>query len=71
MAEAEFKVSDIHCQSCEWTIRTLVGGADGVIEVVPKSETNVVTVSYDETTIDRSGIARALTEAGFPETTPA
>lgn len=70
MAEAKFTVADIHCQSCEGTIRTLVGEVDGVTQVVAESGTNQVRVSYDETTVSRSGIAEALADAGFPETAP-
>jgi copper chaperone CopZ len=70
MSEAVFTVSDIHCQSCEWTIRTLVGEIDGVMEVVAESATNQVRVIYDDTTISRFGIATALAGAGFPESAP-
>lgn len=64
--EEAFTVGDIHCESCERTIRTLVGDVAGVIDVTPDHRTNKVTISYEEQRIGSEELRTALTDAGYP-----
>lgn len=65
MRRASYTVGDIHCTSCEMTIRTLVGEVDGVAEVEADHQSNQVVVTYDESKIDDVGIRSSLADAGF------
>lgn len=66
MASKTFKVEDIHCGSCENTIREALGGLEGVTTVEPVAATNEVTVVFDEAALDAAGLAERLNEAGYP-----
>lgn len=69
MASKTFTVEEIHCGSCENTIRTTLGAVEGISTVEPDRETNQVTVEFDESTVDAGTVARQLTDAGYPVVT--
>ena len=59
------QVGEIHCASCERTIRTALSQLDGVLQVAPSAQTNVVRVSYDELKTDEQGLRDKLREVGY------
>jgi len=65
MVTTTFTVNDIHCGSCEKTIRTALSRLPGVAMVVPSAERNDVKVSFDDTRVDDAQLRAALEEVGF------
>ena len=65
MVTRTFKVNEIHCASCENTIRTALSRLPGVAVVVPSAERNDVKVSFDDTKVAEEQLRAALGEAGF------
>jgi len=66
MITRTFKVSDIHCASCENTIRTALSRLDGVSVVLPSAERNDVRVSFDDTKVGEDVLRTTLEGVGFP-----
>lgn len=58
-------VTEIHCESCENTIRVALSRLDGVLQVLPSAQANRVRVSYDETRVGEDGLRATLAEAGY------
>lgn len=58
-------VGEIHCESCENTIRTALSALDGVIQVAPSAKTNQVKVSFDEQAISEDDLKERLSEVGY------
>jgi copper chaperone CopZ len=65
MITRTFKVSEIHCASCENTIRTALSRLPGVAMVVPSAERNDVKVSFDDSRVVEEDLRAALEEVGF------
>lgn len=65
MITTTLQVSEIHCASCENTIRTALSRLPGVALVVPSSETNDVKVSFDEAKVTEDELRARLGEVGF------
>ena len=65
MITMTFQVSDIHCASCENTIRTALSRLPGVALVVPSAERNDVKVSFDDTQVAEDKVRATLEEVGF------
>ena len=65
MVTRTFKVEQIHCASCENTIRTALGRLPGVAAVVASAERNDVKVSFDDRRIAEDQLRAALVEVGF------
>lgn len=65
MTTTTLQVSEIHCASCENTIRTALSRLSGVVVVVPSAETNDVKVSFDETRVTEDDLRARLGEVGF------
>lgn len=65
MASTTIAVKEIHCASCENTIRMALSRLDGVRAVKPDAASNEVRVSYDEAKVDEAGLRRALAEVGY------
>lgn len=65
MVTTTFRVSDIHCASCENTIRTALTRLPGVALVVPSAERNDVKVSFDDARVAPEQLRAALEEVGF------
>ncbi|HKN40201.1 MAG TPA: heavy-metal-associated domain-containing protein, partial [Acidimicrobiia bacterium] len=55
----------IHCASCENTIRTALSRPPGVGMVVPSAERNDVKVSFDDTQVAEDQLRAALADVGF------
>ena len=60
-----FKVNQIHCASCENTIRTALSRLPGVALVAPSAERSDVKVSFDDAKVGDEELRAALEEAGF------
>ena len=60
-----FKVDQIHCASCENTIKSALSRLPGVSLVVPSAETNDVKVSFDDTKVTENELRSRLGEVGF------
>jgi copper chaperone CopZ len=58
-------LSDIHCASCENTIRTALSQVPGVLQVTPSAATNQVRVSYDEQSVNEIELRSALVSVGY------
>ena len=65
MITRTFQVSEIHCASCENTIRTALSRLPGVALVVPSAERNDVKVSFDDTQVAEDKVRATLEEVGF------
>jgi len=65
MVTRTFKVDEIHCASCENTIRTALSRLPGVGVVVPSAERNDVKVSFDDTRVAEEQLRAALADVGF------
>ena len=65
MITRTFKLSEIHCASCENTIRTALSRIPGVAVVVPSAERNDVRVSFDDTQVAEEELRVALEDVGF------
>ncbi|MCA1677096.1 MAG: heavy-metal-associated domain-containing protein, partial [Actinobacteria bacterium] len=60
-----FQVNEIHCASCENTIRTALSRLPGVAVVVPSAERNDVKVSFDDTKVAEEQLRTMLGDVGF------
>jgi copper chaperone CopZ len=58
-------VGEIHCESCENTIRTALSKIDGVYQVAPSQATNQIKVSYDEQALSEADLKKNLAEIGY------
>jgi copper chaperone CopZ len=56
---------EIHCESCEHTIETLLSQLNGVLRVSPSAKTNQVKVSYDELALSEANLRARLVEIGY------
>lgn len=65
MVTRTFRVEEIHCASCENTIRTALTRLPGVALVVPSSATNDVKVSFDDAKVSEAELRARLEEVGF------
>jgi len=65
MTTTTFKVNEIHCASCENTIRTALSRLPGVALVVPSAERNDVKVSFDDTRVGEDQLRATLAKVGF------
>jgi len=65
MTTRTFKVNEIHCASCENTIRTALSRLPGVALVVPSAERNDVKVSFDDNRVGEDQLRATLAEVGF------
>lgn len=64
-ATTTIPVKKIQCEGCEGAIRTALYQLDGVLQVLPSSETSQVTVRYDERALNEGGLRAKLVEAGY------
>ncbi len=65
MITTTLKVNEIHCASCENTIRTALSRLPGVAVVLPSAERNDVKVSFDDSQVAEEQLRTALVEVGF------
>ena len=65
MVSASIKVREIHCASCENTIRAVLGRLDGVRAVVPSAARGEVRVQFDEAKVSEDQLRAALAEVGY------
>ena len=65
MANTTIRVQEIHCASCENTIRTALGRAPGVQSVAPSQATNEVRIHFDPSRITEEQLRRRLAEVGY------
>ena len=65
MVSRTFRVAEIHCGSCENTIKTSLSRMPGVAAVLPSAERNDVRVSFDDTLVSEDELRQALADVGF------
>lgn len=65
MAETRIRVQQIHCSSCENTIRKAIGRLEGVRSVTPDQQTNEVRVLFDERSVNEQQLRARLDEIGY------
>jgi len=68
MKSVTIKVKDIHCESCENTIRTTLQKIPGVVHVVASAERDEVSVGYDHTKTGEEHLREKLTDLGYEPT---
>lgn len=64
-ATSTITVAQIHCGSCENTIRTALGRIKGIHGVQPDAATNTVKVTYQEGKLSEADVRTALADLGF------
>jgi copper chaperone CopZ len=64
-ATTTIALEQIHCASCENTIRITLGRLEGIRAVEPDAATNTVAVAYDDAKVSEADIRARLTEIGF------
>jgi len=69
MAETRIRVQQIHCSSCENTIRKALGRLEGVRQVTPDQRTNEIRVVFDEKRVSEDQIRTRLDEIGYTPVT--
>ncbi|MFN2608193.1 MAG: heavy-metal-associated domain-containing protein [Acidimicrobiales bacterium] len=65
MITRTFNVDEVHCASCEHTIRTALSRLPGVAVVVASAERNDVRVSFDDSKVGEDELRATLGDAGF------
>lgn len=65
MASTTIAVKEIHCESCENTIRTALARVAGVRAVRPDHVRNDVRVQYDEARVNEARLREVLAEVGY------
>jgi len=58
-------VQEIHCESCEHTIETVLSQLNGVLRVSSSAKTNQVKISYDELALNEEHLRSALAGIGY------
>lgn len=61
-----FSVPDVHCEHCDRAITGALTSLQGVSETKVDLEGKVVTVEYDETSVDRQKLIEVIEEEGYP-----
>jgi copper chaperone len=61
-----FSVPDVHCEHCDRAITRSVGALEGVNEVKVDLEAKQVSVSFDDSSVDRDAVIAAIEEEGYP-----
>lgn len=64
MASTSIKVREIHCESCEQTIRTALGALAGVRAVVASAERGDARVTFGEARVSEQRLLKTLSEVG-------
>jgi len=59
------RVNEIHCTSCENTIRTALSRLPGVASVDPKQETNEVRIQFNPVQVGDEQLRAKLSEIGY------
>lgn len=67
MKSVIIKLRNIHCESCENAIRTILEKLPGVARVVASADRNEVEVFYDEKIIDANELVAELRNAGYEQ----
>jgi copper chaperone len=58
-------VPEIHCDHCKTSIEGALGQIDGVERVAVDVAAKTVTVTYDQTLVDRARLVGAIAEQGY------
>ena len=61
-----YHVTGMDCSSCAAKIEGAARKVEGVADVKVDTRAETVTVTFESSQTDAAGIARAVTEAGFP-----
>jgi copper chaperone CopZ len=65
MVTRTFRVAEIHCGSCENTIKASLSRLPGVAAVLPSAERNDVRVSFDDSQVTEEQLRHVLRGIGF------
>jgi len=58
-------VPEIHCDHCKTSIEGALAPVGGVRQAAVDVATRTVTVTYDETSVDRAGLVKVIEEQGY------
>ncbi|MHB8718661.1 MAG: heavy-metal-associated domain-containing protein [Candidatus Dormibacteria bacterium] len=65
MTNTTIRVREIHCESCEQTIRTALSRVDGVFSSAPSQATNEVRIQFDANRVTEAQLRERLGEIGY------
>lgn len=65
MRTSKFNVKGMHCASCEMLIVDSLEELEGVELAKASNKDKEVTVTYDETKVDKDKIKKTITEEGY------
>ena len=65
MASINLSVEGITCGGCEKSIRKALLANDGVSDATASHETGIVTIEFDNETIQEAQLKQAIEDAGF------
>ena len=66
MVQERLNVPDVSCGHCKGAIEGALRGLAGIEDATVDLETKAVTVTFDETVVDRTSVVRAVEAAGYP-----
>jgi copper chaperone CopZ len=61
----KYKCNNMHCESCETTIKDAVKKLDGIEEVTADAKSKIVKVSYNKDKTSKTDIEKTINEAGY------
>lgn len=62
----QLKAPDISCNHCVASVKTRVGGIDGVASVDANAETKLVDITFDASKVSLEKIQAELADEGYP-----
>ncbi len=65
MVTATILVPEIHCDHCKTSIEGALGPIEGVERAAVDVAARTVTVTFDETSVDRARLVEAIAEQGY------
>ncbi|MEK6959199.1 MAG: heavy-metal-associated domain-containing protein [archaeon] len=68
MKKIEFKVTGMHCKSCNSVIEMTLNDLKGVSGVKGNYEKGIVTVTFDETAQNADSLKKAIESEGYKVT---
>jgi copper chaperone len=70
MVTETISVPEIHCDHCKLSIQEALAPIAGVERAAVDIPARAVTVTYDETSVDRDRLVKAIEQQGYEVPTP-
>ena len=65
MTQERLNVPDMSCGHCKGTVEGALRGLAGIEEATVDLDDKTVSVTFDETVVDRTSVVRAIEAAGY------